>query len=582
MRRVSDEGFTLVEVMIALVLLGIVAAASAPLVVSGLKATQVARYNTQAKNLLQQRIDVLRNLQYHVPSTSGTYVDLLDTYFRDIAATTNSRCTSQAYYATTTTLSSPARTYSAGTYVCTDPKVPVRATSTDLPPGFHEEVASRFVDPSGTTVMPSTGTTSPQYDSQTAAGEVPPASTLAMTVTVRWTSNGVAKSYSSSTYRSDLNAALPLAVSHLRTNAYSVDTTVDDLPTPTTQHLAAGVVSADTSLAVGATARAVVQGAVASYSTGETTAGQATGSLDAPDDQASFTAVTGTTSTGVPCGTTACFGPTRASGVTGSANAGLPQVASATAPLTSSLTRGSTPMIVSNVPTGAVQARLTALGVQSSASPPTAAAPTPLVRQVQGSGNGYTAACDVDGTSTGGVDFATGTGFVQSTAGAAHAVTACTTATTQTIDVLPTTFAPQGVLRVTLDYASLRCTSGVNPAATANYQARVSYWTGSAYSPDVVLKNGSATTFPTSLLTRGPGGVQVWTNPSSGAAVYLGDYFTGLAGPSLATDTTAPTAKEDLKVFTLSTVPTRDADTTGASAVNLTVGELGCYAQDNR
>lgn len=576
----------------ALLLLGIVAAASAPLVASGLKATQVGRYQTQAKNLLQQRIDVLRNLQFRVPYTTTAneaFVDLLDTYFRNVSGASNSHCTSSAYYGAATSLPAnaaqnlPARSYPAGTYVCSNPTVPVRPAGPDLPPQFNEDVQARFIDAAGTTVLPPNGSTPgvPAFDTQTSLADVPPTGIVELVATVRWRAGGVTKQYSSTTDRSEYKAALPLAVSRLRTNALTVETTVDDLPTPTLQRFAAAVVSADTSLAVGATARAVAQGAVASYSSGELTSGQATGALDAPDDQPSFTALTGASSSGVPCGSTACFGTTRVSGLTGSASAGLPQVASSSAPITSVLSRGTTPLVVSNVATGAVQARLTNLSVQSAASPPTAGAPTPLVRQSAGSGSGFAASCDSAGTAATGVEFATSTGFVQSTAGASHAVTVCTTSTTQSVEILPTASAPQGMVNVTLDYAGLRCTSGTTPAATAFYQVTIRYYNGSGYSAPIVLKNGSGTSLPPTLLVRGPGGVQVGTS-SSGTALYLGDYIQSMTGPALSTNTTAPTSQQDLKVLTLSTVPTRDADATGASRLNVVVGDLGCFAQDNR
>ncbi len=123
--RSADAGFTLVELMVAMFIFGLASAATAPLMLKSIDATQTGKLNTQAKNLLQLRVETMRNLPFHVATSAGPYIDLLDTYFRDANGTqTNAACAT--------------RSYSSGTYTCTR----TGAGSTGLAlPGFTETVS---------------------------------------------------------------------------------------------------------------------------------------------------------------------------------------------------------------------------------------------------------------------------------------------------------------------------------------------------------------------------------------------------------------------------------------------------------
>jgi prepilin-type N-terminal cleavage/methylation domain-containing protein len=572
-RDAGERGFTLIEVMVAIVLLGIVAAALVPLLVGALRASNSAKLNTQAKNLVQAQIERMRNLPYHVAQSAGPYLDLLDIYFHDLASGTDSKCgTGNGSYASATS-----------TYTCVSPVGLSQA-------GFTITVASQFLDKDRNVVAPPAG-----YDSQSNAGlDVPPSATIGMTVTAQWTVGGVSKNFSSYTQISNAPTGLPQTVAQVRDDAIAIASALDDTSVPVLAKFEGGIVNEDTSLSTGATANAQVQGALTSLSSGTTSSGQAAGALLAPPDQNSFTTVNGAGSNGAPCLSlfVACFGASMVSNLTGKASNGLPQVATSAAPASAALVKagsaGTRGFWFSNVPVGSVQNKLTALMVQDSSNPPTSANPTQLVRSVQGaSNNGYNVVCGAAGSATTAADFLTSTGNVQTVGGASHSVTSCATTTTRRVDIMPTSFAPNGVVQVTLNWANLSCTTtGAAASISSLYNATVSYWSQAASGyVNLTVSNGQASDpLTAALLTRSAasGGVQVGSN--NGNPLWLGDYISSwssgaLTGGSQAGGTIAQGA---LSVVNLSTQPTRDADSTGASGINLTAGQLSCLAEDNR
>lgn len=85
--RNDEAGFTLIEVIVAIALLAVVAAAIVPVLIAGLRAAQFAKTSTQAKNLGQLRLERMRDLTFHVDAQNGPYVDLLDDYFTSVSQT---------------------------------------------------------------------------------------------------------------------------------------------------------------------------------------------------------------------------------------------------------------------------------------------------------------------------------------------------------------------------------------------------------------------------------------------------------------------------------------------------------------
>src|SRR6266702_4699706 len=79
----DDRGFTLVEVLAAMIVFAIAATAVTTMFAAGLRASLLTKMDTTAKNLSQQRFEQIRNLPFHIDQvSSGTNPpDLLDTYF---------------------------------------------------------------------------------------------------------------------------------------------------------------------------------------------------------------------------------------------------------------------------------------------------------------------------------------------------------------------------------------------------------------------------------------------------------------------------------------------------------------------
>jgi prepilin-type N-terminal cleavage/methylation domain-containing protein len=575
LRRTRDDGFTLIEVMVAMMIFGLVAAATTPLLLKAIDATQTGKLNTQGKNLLQLRIDSMRNLPFHVATSAGPYIDLLDTYFRDASGSdTNSSCDTYAYTAATYT------------YTCNRSAAGGKLGL----PGFSERVDAQFVDQNNAVVHPQTG-----YDSQASLLDVPPSNTLSVTVTETWSLKGASKTFSASTQISANATGLPEVVSRIRDSAISIKTATDDTAIPTTLQFDAGLVNATTGLSTGATANAQVQGALGTMSTGQTTSGSGSGYLDAPPDQSGFIANSGSASTGVPCSSLfVCFGATSASNVNGSASNGIPQAGSSGSPLTASVVKsgsvGARGFWVSNVPTGTTQATLVRLGVQSAGSPPTASAPTQVVRSVQaGSNAGYTASCTAPGTAVTNADFVTSTGYIATTAGATHAVTSCAAATTRRIDLFPlaggSAFNQDGVVQVVLQYAGLQCSASSSTGqVTKTFRGTVSFMPYGASSPTVLTIDSAQTSDPLTaglLAKNSTTGIQIGVD-AGGSPIWLGDYVSSWSSASFSKSEVSKSTQADLKVITISTVPTRDADTLGQSSLNLVLGQLSCLAQDNR
>src|SRR6478672_6276068 len=83
----GEDGFTLVEVMVAFLIIAIIAAAGTSLTVRGLRATLEAKQLGQAKNLVNQQIETMRGLPFFVANTTSTaQIDVLDTYYQNLTA----------------------------------------------------------------------------------------------------------------------------------------------------------------------------------------------------------------------------------------------------------------------------------------------------------------------------------------------------------------------------------------------------------------------------------------------------------------------------------------------------------------
>ncbi|GAC1323683.1 MAG: hypothetical protein NVSMB13_03950 [Mycobacteriales bacterium] len=545
------DGFTLIEVLVAITLLAVVAAGLFPLLVTGVRASVAAKYNTQASNLSVERIEQMRNLTWHVAPSEGQYVDLLDSYFTDAT---------NAHFDATHCVSG---SYAAATYTCQVKLPPLAGTVV-----FGQVVQAQFLDDAGNLVTPPTG-----YDSQVAGSDTPPANTLGVTVTTNWSQFGTSKSYTTYTRISAAAAGSPLIVSQARASALRVSSTVVDAAgIASTVQLEAGAVNADGAQSTASSAAVSAAGATASQSTGATAVG-ASLTLRAPPNPPTGTVSTvSAKSLGTGCTMPAsfvCFADTSVSGTESAlVSQGLPLVANppgtATGPLVASVLREN----VGN-----------ALGFEFSN------APTDTGLQLQ------TLSPMVFGSGVTTSDVADTSAYLSATSGPTHNVTSGVTTSTQIVDVLPTTFTPLirdtlngGIVELALDNASLTCqTSGGVPSyGTSSYSVRARYWDVTAaaglgaYSPWITVTNGSSGLPDASTISMG-------TNSLTGAVRHLSDYLTWQALTSITQggNSSTKTASASLDgIIRIATAPTRSGDP--SSVINVSLGTLGCSVMDAR
>jgi hypothetical protein len=183
---------------------------------------------------------------------------------------------------------------------------------------------------------------------------------------------------------------------------------------------------------------------------------------------------------------------------------------------------------------------------------------------------------------------AMGATYLASTSGGGHKAEAGTQASTQTIKVVPTTFAPDGIVQVTLFSASLVCiTNGSSGSAEAEFSAEVRYL---RYNPatklneyvTVSVTDGGSSPLTESLLTS----TEISTSPGSDPAVLVSlksyiDSWGSLTGASTTITSPPKSVSSNLNgIVNITTQPTRASDPD--SAVALQVGVLSCVAEDNR
>ena len=79
-----DGGFSLIEVVVSLGIIGALVVAVLPLLISGIRGNDIALRSTQSTALAQSELELLRNLPWSVDATAGDYIDLFDRYYRNL------------------------------------------------------------------------------------------------------------------------------------------------------------------------------------------------------------------------------------------------------------------------------------------------------------------------------------------------------------------------------------------------------------------------------------------------------------------------------------------------------------------
>lgn len=531
-RPAGDRGFSLIEVMVALTLLTIVAAAAIPLLLSAASASRTSKYITQAKSLAQQRVEQMRNLPFHVDAAPAyPRVDLLDLYYPNLTA------------ASGTTLAN-----ATSGYVTTQARLEgeptgafYRTVVTNLGADFtkfRQVIATQYLTKNRGVITPAA-----TYNRQAQGADVPPSQFLGVTVITAYVQSNRTTTYRVFTEISDARTPTAEIKSQARASALRITSQLAGAQLVTE----AGIVSAEGSRANGSTASFSAQGGLMFLNPGESVKG-AELVKGAPPDVGTSSASLGRRSLvdGDACAVT-CIGKTRVDNGLVSVSGSLPRVGTATAPVTSGVVRETYGMRYSN------GADNVAMALRPGA---------PIVRVTEADSG----------------DLAIGTAYLDATPnGTGHAVTAAATARTELVQLFQTTFTPvdRGVVEIELRSASLSCLAGTGgPAAAAAYEAVVSYydWATGSYVTLPAITNGGTNV----LSAYDPGTIQV------GPTQYLSDYigsWSSLTGAD--TTTVGASVTSSLEgIVSITTAPTRAADP--SSTIGIRVGSLSCYAEDTR
>jgi prepilin-type N-terminal cleavage/methylation domain-containing protein len=567
----DDEGFSLVEVIVALSIFAVVAFAALPVLVVGLQASQKARVETLAKDLSQLRIERMRNLTYHVDEQNGPYVDLLDRYYTNASgtatATGETGCTGQYLSTAPGTDGAP----SGPAY---------RVTCVDLPEsaGFTQVVYTQFLQRTGVPLTPAT-----LYDSQLDGRDDPPSQLVGVTVLTSWDKAGRQGTLRTYTEIAEAKGGGALVT----TQAQALALKVSALDAAAGTHLVAqaGQVKADGSL---------TSGSVASVQTVGASLEQITASPQRVTGGVGNAVAPKTTSPANPAGDSS----TVASGSI-SLGAGLTSLASApwvgcgwswsnkTAYSNASSTTGSgIPQAPSNVGADALAsgAAATSAGLLRNGGGCEGYAfgfRNWLTAPANAPGLGLSTARPqvyvLDGTAGGG-DLALGLGrggaAVSATDAltATHDATAVATSTFEQIGILPTVNHPNGLVTATLTSARIACRSGV--PVTASYRLTVTY----------PKHNGAPGERESTTIDYTTGGSVVPALPSPGGISFVEGGSTRLLSDYLQWDVATTVAQDQSGASSIDRVfgVAVPDSVVGNGGFGLQLGSLSCVAADNR
>lgn len=571
----KDDGFSLIEVVVALGILMVLVTALLPQLVAGIRATSTARLVTQAKGMAQAELEAMRNLPFHVSYEAGDFRDVLDYYYKDLGApSTSPGCMSGTKFAppqlgwtgyVAPTAARCSYEPATGAFYRTVRQVPAAEGIS----AFTIVVSTQFLSGS-TPPMPVTPPTG--YDTQSSTAGEPASTQVGATVTVLYTNRATLRPTSTSTQI----ARQPPVTTRVRADAVvsAIDVgSVTAAGVPIT--LSAGQLSLTGSLTHASNVTATLAATSGGLATGEK-AGGASATVSAPPSRSSSVSLAGAATLGIAGCDYACWGATRADVPAVSAAGGLPIVGSASSPAQSLLT--STSNNGFSFGNGAVADYRPELELAS-----------PLVRldpNAVTAGSGVTAACAM-GTS-GTASYVTASGFVRTTATSAasdpSAVESCAVSRTSSLSLFPTTFAPRGIVLIELRRATARCRvtgEGHTASVSRDYEAIVKYWNGTSYQTAATI-TPSTTADPLESIDL--------ATTATGNDTFLGDYISSWSGLTVG-EVTASAAGGEAQVkvpgvVTLVTQPVRKHDTivTGdpTSVVSLAVGAISCSAVDAR
>lgn len=577
-RRRREDGFTVVEVLVALTLLAVVAAAVVPLLAIAGSAAVSTRSHTRAKNLAQERVEQMRQLPFQVDKQNGPFIDLLDYYYPNLTAAASSTAT--GWVSSTSTARRPGEPTTGSFYR-------TRFATLAAQPGFSQTVAVQFLDFSRAPV-PDTRFATYRHDVE--GLDASPSTLLGVTVLTYWTHGGKPQTFRAFTQIGDTGDTDGLLISQASGVLLRLESA-----------LAGGHAITSELLSVNADGR-LSDGSVA---TARATAGRATKEGSADVVSANAVAVDPPNCSGASCPTNnPASGPVPGGGVCDYASFGRTRVDNVTATTADGLPRVPAAVDAAVPPVTQVSASL--LKESGSGCGPlsfdnTGGLGAAHLRLAAGA-----RVISVDGTSadTGSTPIAQSSGWVSATAvdASPRRVTAgARTTATNNVRLFPTPEAPQGILKLRLNQASITCDSST-AAPVASYTVTAQYWNADAGTPlsetepppgayvDLVTGSTSLTeitwsssntsfTDPFASLSLS---TKVVYRDSLGTPMTLADYLDG--PPRLATGVTADStnglASIGDGVLSLTTKPLRSSDL--LSSIGLKMGKLSCVAVDQR
>lgn len=210
LRGRSERGFSLVETLAALVVFSLVTLGIVPVLLTSIRGTNIARSFTQGKNVGLEAMERVRGMPFHIDyGTQPSRVDVMDLYFPNLTLFSQSNCTGYITASTTCTSSGHIASKVPG-YLTTCPNAGVPACPAGIPANTTITYQASFIQdetpPLSTTgdeetydrVAPPAG-----YRYDLVGSDQPPKLLMEMTITVRWISEGRARTYELKTLLGD-------------------------------------------------------------------------------------------------------------------------------------------------------------------------------------------------------------------------------------------------------------------------------------------------------------------------------------------------------------------------------------------
>lgn len=547
-RTGPDGGFTLVEVLVAITLLGLVAAAVLPLLLVGARASTVVKHEAVAKNVAQERLEQMRQLAYQVDRQNGPFIDLLDYYYPNLAPAVG---TGAGWVPETSTSRLPGEPTTGAFYRVVFAPVPGS-------PDYRQTVASQFLGANRVPVPQAAFSTAPNiYSSATSGFDAAPSNFLGVTVITSWTVSGTPKRFEVFTQIADQGRKDSLIASQAQVTALRVDSAAPD---GSALSASAGDVNVDGRLSDGSSAAVKAEaGRASSGSTSPVLAAnqEAFSPTTAPAGTPTLSAIT----TGTACGYGA-FGRSEVTGISASTNGGLPKVPVDVGTATTPATTASA-SLMANSGGGCGTFGFGNLSTSYSSALMLRSA-VPLV--------------NVPDYPSGSSAVLSGRGWInanEETAATPFVGAGGSASMVEEVHLMPATFVADGggVVSVRLESAALTCLS-TGAAPVASYKVVIRYWNGT--SRQTLLTHTWSSTSPVAdpLATLNLAAYPVYGTKT--LADYVGSWSFATA---LSEGSTNGVAGLDA-AFRVTTTPVRDGDAT--SSLGLRLGSLACVADDNR